>query len=86
MEYLSVANTASTLGISRVTVYHWIKAGKIDSITIRGEEGKVSYAVPVAAVEKYLSSKKASSDGIVEQAIKRTYKEYGNVLEKLADE
>jgi excisionase family DNA binding protein len=81
MKYYTIAQAANIVGVSRVTLYNWIHSGRIQCITIDGENNTVSYAVPSTEVDKF-----ASAGNIVEKAIKRTFKEYGDVLDQLADE
>jgi len=81
MKYLTVAQTSSTIGVSRMTIYNWIKSGKIDFIKIEGRNNAVGYAIPYAAVRKIANDKT-----IVKEAIDRTFNEYGDVLDKLSDE
>jgi len=84
MQYLTISQTSSTIGVSRVTVYNWIKSGKIDFIEIDAGNNAVSYAIPRKEVEKIVKNK--IKNNIVKKAINRTFKEYGDVLDKLADE
>ena len=82
MKYLTVTQTSSTIGVSRMTIYNWIESGKIDFIKIDGGNNYFSYAIPVSAVEK----KTKADSAIVKGAIEGTFKQYGPVLDKLADE
>ena len=81
MKYFTIAEASNIIGVSRVTLYNWIHSEKIKYITIDGENNAVSYAVPSTEVAKF-----ASTGNIVKKAIKRTFKEYGDVLDQLADE
>ena len=81
-EYLSLAEVAKILGISRIAVYQKVKKGDIKAIRI----GR-SFAVP----RSYLSSilgrtlRKEEKDEI-KAAVDRTVREYGEVLKKLGSQ
>ena len=81
-EYLSTTQFAKILGISRIAVYKKIKKGQLDAIRI----GR-SYAIP----KKYLTditgktlSKKDKE--IINAAVTKTFKEYGELLKLLGRE
>lgn len=78
MKYFTVAQASNLIGVSRMSVYNWIKEDKIDFIEIGGIN-KNAYAVPESEVKRL-------KNPIVKEAIKRTFKEYKDVLDKLADE
>ena len=82
MKYLTISQTSNMLGVSRMTIYNWIKSGKIDFIEIDGGNNYVSYAIPASEVE----NKTKADRQVVKGAIKGTFKQYGPVLDKLADE
>jgi excisionase family DNA binding protein len=81
-EYLSTAQFAKILGVSRIAVYKKIKKGQLDAIRI----GR-SYAIP----KKYLTditgktlSKKDKK--IIDAAVTKTFEEYGELLKLLGRE
>lgn len=81
-EYISIPQLAKTLGISRIAVYKKVKKGQIKAIRI----GR-SFAIP----RKYLTditgktlSKK--DEKIIDEAVKKTFKEYGELLKLLGRE
>ena len=82
MKYLTVAQASSIIGVSRMTIYNWIESGKIDFIRIDGGNNYFSYAIPMSEVEKRIKADTA----VVKGAIEGTFKQYGPVLDKLADE
>jgi len=82
INFYTATTASTTLGISRMTMNNWIHSGKIGYIVIKGDGNYVTYAIPVKEVEKKLKEEK----NIVKVAIMGTYKQYGDVLEKLADE
>jgi excisionase family DNA binding protein len=85
-KYLSIAQLAKILGISRIAVYKKVKKGKIKAIKI----GR-SFAIPKKYVQQNLIDikggplKEEEKRGI-ETAVKRTIKEYGEVLRRLGRE
>lgn len=81
-EYISIAQFAKALGVSRIAVYKKIKKGQIKAIRI----GR-SFAIPA----KYLTdiagktlSEKAKK--IIDEAVKKTFIEYGELLKLLGRE
>jgi excisionase family DNA binding protein len=81
-EYLSVPEFAKVLGISRIAVYKKIKKGQIEAIKI----GR-NYAIP----KKYLTDITGTTlsereKQIIDKAVKKTFKEYGEVLKLLGRE
>jgi excisionase family DNA binding protein len=81
-EYISIAQFAKILGISRIAVYQKIKKGQIEAIRI----GR-SFAIP----KKYLTditgktlSKRDKK--IIDEAVKKTFREYGELLKLLGRE
>lgn len=82
IKFYSVGQASSLIGVSRVTIHNWIKSGNISAIQIDGGDKYFSYAIPAKEVEKKIQEDRA----LVKGAIAGTYKQYGAVLEKLADE
>lgn len=78
-DYLSVTEFAKFLGISTVAVRKRIKKGQIEAIRI----GR-NFAIPRKYIDeirgKALSNSKKK---VIEDAVKRTITEYGEVLKKL---
>lgn len=81
-KYISIAELAKILGISRIAVYKKIKKGEIEAVRI----GR-SFAIP----EKYAAvilgkaiSEKDKEE--IDRAVKKTVKEYGEVLRLLGRE
>lgn len=81
-KYISIAELAKILGISRIAVYKKIKKGEIEAVRI----GR-SFAVPEKYAEvitgKALSDKDKKE---IESAVKKTVEEYGEVLKLLGKE
>ena len=81
-KYLTIRELADILGISRIAVYKRVKKGRIKAVRI----GR-NYAIPKKYVAfilgKALNSKNKKE---IDKAIKRTIKEYGEVLKLLGRE
>jgi len=78
-EYLSTTEAAKKLGISRVAVFQKIKGGEIKAQKI----GR-NYAIPVNEINAYTKEtldEEAKKN--IDEAVKRTVKEYGETLRKL---
>jgi excisionase family DNA binding protein len=86
VQYLSIAQLAKMLGISRIAVYRKVKKGKIPAIRV----GK-SYAISQEYVNQNLVNitgrplSEEEKKGI-ERSVKRTVEEYGEVLKRLGKE
>lgn len=78
-QFISIQELANILGISRIAVYKKIKGGKIKAIKI----GR-SFAIPYKYVSNILGK---SLDEVnkkeIDAAVKKTVKEYGEVLKLL---
>ncbi|MDD5428217.1 MAG: helix-turn-helix domain-containing protein [Candidatus Omnitrophica bacterium] len=85
-KYISIAELAKRLGISRIAVYKKVKKGDIKAIKI----GR-SYAIPTNAIDKKARNVKGrplrdEDKKIIEKAVRKTVQEYGEVLKKLGKE
>ena len=81
-EYISIAEYAKILGISRIAVYQKIKKGQIHAIRIgRSYAIPKKYATDIAG--KTLSEKDKE---LIDQAVKKTFQEYGELLKLLGRE
>ena len=80
--YVSVPAFARMLGLSRIAVYKWVKAGRIEATKV----GK-NYAIPGKYVNQILG-KDLSSEAKKEirAAVRKTILEYGDVLKRLGRE
>jgi len=81
-DYYSLKEIAEILGISRIAVFKKVKKGEIQAMRI----GR-SYAVPKKAIA-YITGIKLSSEDIkqLDNAVKMTIADYGEVLKKLGKE
>ncbi len=78
-QYISIQELANILGISRISVYKKIKSGKIKATRI----GR-SYAIPKRYVDNILGKVLGAEDKrTIDNAVKKTVKEYGEVLKLL---
>ncbi len=85
-EYISIAQLAKILGISRIAVYKRVKKGDIKAIKI----GR-SFAISKEWLKKNLVSVKGrplneEEKKEIEKAVARTFEEYGEVLKRLGRE
>ncbi|MBU4376451.1 MAG: helix-turn-helix domain-containing protein [Candidatus Omnitrophica bacterium] len=85
-EYISIAQVAKMLGISRIAVYKKVKKGDIKAIKI----GR-SYAIPQSALDKRSINVKGrplreAEKRTIEKAVRKTVQDYGEVLKKLGRE
>jgi len=81
MKYFTIAQAAEIIGVTRMTIYNWIHSERIKFITINGKNNAISYAIPSDEITRL-----APTHNVVKEAIKRTFNQYGDALEKLADE
>ena len=81
-KYISLPELAKILGISRIALYKKVKAGEIKAAKI----GR-NYAVPqeylASLLGKTLSEEEKKE---IDAAVKRTVKDYGEVLKRLGKE
>ncbi len=78
-DYLTVTEFAKFLGISTVAVRKRIKKGQIEAIRI----GR-NFAIPKKYIDEIRGRKLSNAKKReIEDAVKRTVKEYGEVLKKL---
>lgn len=81
-DYLSIPQLARILGLSRIAVYKKVKSGDIKAIRI----GK-NYAIPRKSIASILGKTlKEDAKEEIDRAVKKTVKEYGEVLRLLGNE
>ena len=81
-KYISIPELAKFLGLSRIAVYNKVKKGEIKAIKI----GR-NYAIPQRYVESILGKTlKEEEKKEIDRAVKKTVKEYGEVLKLLGKE
>ena len=81
-QYISLAELAKTLGISRIAVYKKVKKGQIKATRI----GR-SFAVPRKYIARILGQALDKDDKReIDMAVKKTVKEYGETLKLLGRE
>ncbi|MFH1903986.1 MAG: helix-turn-helix domain-containing protein [bacterium] len=81
-EYITIPQLAEILGITRIAVYTKVKKGQIKAVKI----GR-NYAIPRKYVANILGtalSPEAKAE--IDKAVKKTVKEYGEVLKLLGRE
>lgn len=80
-EFISIAELAKFLRISRIAVYKKVKKGEIPAIKI----GKI-YAIDKSDIPILSNKTSEQKKKILEQAVEKTVNEYGEVLRKLGRE
>jgi excisionase family DNA binding protein len=81
-QYISVSQFAKILGISRIAVHKKIKKGQIRAIRI----GR-SFAIPGKYLTDIMGKTLSEKDrAIIDKAVKKTFKDYGDVLKLLGRE
>lgn len=81
-EYISIAQFAKILGISRIAVYQKIKKGQIKATRI----GR-SFAIPMQYLTDITGKTLSEKDKkIIDEAVKKTVQEYGELLKLLGRE
>jgi len=81
-EYLTIAELAKILGISRIAVFKKVKKGQI-----KAEKIGRNYAIPKTAVADILGKELGKSDKEeIDKAVHKTVKEYGETLKLLGKE
>ena len=81
-EYLSISQFAKILGVSRIAIYKKIKKGQIEATRI-GRSFVIPRKYLTDITGKTLSEKNKK---IIDEAVKKTFKEYGEVLKLLGRE
>jgi len=84
-EYISVAQLAKMLGISRIAAYMKVKKGQIKAIKI-GRSFAVSKAEVQALANITGAPLKEKEKTEIDKAVKKTVAEYGEVLKRLGKE
>lgn len=81
-EYITIPQLAKKMGVSRIAVYKWVKSGKIKAFKI----GR-TYAIPQDAVSVIRGGILSDAQKkIVDDAVTKTVKEYGETLRLLGRE
>jgi excisionase family DNA binding protein len=81
-EYITIPQLAKILGLSRVAVYKKVKKGQIKAVRI----GR-TFAIPRKYVATILGKALAQEDKKqIDDAVKKTVKEYGQTLKLLGKE
>ncbi len=81
-EFITIAELAKILGISRIAVYKKVKKGQIKAIKIGKAYAIQSERLP-SILGEFLSPKQKQQ---IEQAVAKTVKEYGETLRLLGRE
>ena len=80
--YLTIPELARLLGVSRVTVYNWVKKGRIPA----ARAGR-NYIITDSTVnEIFGGSMTPQKKRKIDTAVRRTVQEYGEILKRLSRE
>jgi len=81
-EYFSIPEVAQLMGVSRIYIYALVKKGSIQAIRI----GR-NYAIPKKNIDVLLRSALSDKEkDSISKGVKKTIREYGDVLKKLGNE
>ncbi len=81
-ELLTIPQLARVLGLSRIAVYKKVKRGEIKAFRV----GK-NYAIPQEELASILGKTlKGEAKNTIDRAVKKTMKDYGEVLRLLGSE
>ncbi|MDP2923560.1 MAG: helix-turn-helix domain-containing protein [Candidatus Omnitrophota bacterium] len=81
-EYITIAQLAKVLGITRIAVYKKVKKGQVPAEKI----GKM-YIIPKKYIDEILGKTLSESEKKeIDAAVKKTVSEYGEVLKLLGKE
>jgi excisionase family DNA binding protein len=80
-DYYTTAEAAKILGVSRITVFQRIKAGKLEA-----KQFGRNYSIPAAALPFGDDKLETEKNDDLREAVKRVVREYGTTLKKLGAE
>ena len=81
-KYITIPQLAEILGISRIAVFNKVKKGEIKAIKI----GR-NYAIPKKIIANIMGKALNNEEKReIERAVKKTVREYGEVLKRLGRE
>ena len=81
-KYMSIPELAKLLGISRIAIYKKVKTGEIKAVKI----GR-NYAIPQKNIMPILGKSLSEEEKKeIDASVKKTVKEYGEVLRRLGRE
>jgi len=81
MKYITIPQLAKMMGVSRVTIYRKVKAGEIPAIKVGH-----AYVISDKEIYKILGKELSKTDkNRISKAVRKTIKEYGEVLRLLGN-
>jgi excisionase family DNA binding protein len=80
-KFLTTAEAAKIMGISRIAVFQKIKAGEI-----KAERFGRAFAIPTSEIIKKERGLSEDEKDLIRNAVRRTVKEYGETLKMLGRE
>ena len=82
MQYITIPQLAKMMGVNRVTIYRKVKTGQIKATKIGH-----SYIIEDDEIKKALGQKLTQRDKkLIDKAVKKVVREYGQVLKLLGRE
>ncbi len=80
-EVITTSELAGMLGVTRQTVFNWIKNGHLKANKVGN-----SYAIPRASIPELATRTASAKKRIIETAVDNTISQYGEVLKRLGSE
>jgi len=80
-EYISVAEFAKEIGLSRTQVFRYVKNG-----TIQAKRFGHAYLIPADELRKVTGEISDTDRLLIDKAVKKTLKDYGSVIKDLGDQ
>ncbi|MDH7512441.1 MAG: helix-turn-helix domain-containing protein [Clostridiales bacterium] len=81
-QYFTIPQLAEILGLSRIAIYKKVKRGEIKAVKI----GR-NYAIPEARISEILGKNVSKrTKRIIEEAVRKTVEDYGEVLRMLGND
>ncbi|HOX41536.1 MAG TPA: helix-turn-helix domain-containing protein [bacterium] len=80
-KFVSTSEAGEILGLSRTQVFRLVQSGKIPAIRVGG-----NYLIKLSDLGVNLETNISKAEKEVDKAVKRVFKEYGDVIKKLGEE
>jgi len=80
-KYVSIADFAKEIGLSRVQVFRRVKNG-----SIKAEQFGRAYLIPIEELQRITGDISDKDRELIVKGVKKTLKDYGSVIKDLGDE
>ncbi|MCX6810091.1 MAG: excisionase family DNA-binding protein [Candidatus Berkelbacteria bacterium] len=80
-EYITIADFANRIGLSRVQIFRRVKSGQI-----KAERFGRAYLIPIEELQKITGEISELDHGLINKGVKKTLKDYGSVIKDLGEE